>query len=348
MKVTIDDVVRKCGLSYVTVSRVISNSPNVRESNRRKVLEAIEELGYIPSAAARTLATGKTYVIAMFISSLGDDYMNSIMKEVNEQLLSRGYLLTLSMCDEKDDPANTSFLSQNRVDGAILMVPNREKYYIDIFKSKKIPFVVIDNQTINEDIPSILSDNIAGGYMATRHLIDLGHTSIGFIGASAGSLSTMERQLGANKALAEASLAPFAIENGVYDQPTGYRTIMEWSREKGLPSAVFAFDDHIAVGAINAIKDLGLNVPKDISVCGYDDSQLSSDYVPQITSVRQAAGEMALSAANRLLALIDHQEAASYAMRFPPKLMIKDSTATYINKSITDKTFGKAKISECN
>ncbi len=329
MKVTIDDVVKKCGLSYVTVSRVISNAPNVRESNRRKVLEAVEELGYIPSAAARTLATGKTYVIAMFISSLGDDYMNSIVKEVNEQLLSRGYLLTLSMYDEEDSPANTSFLSENRVDGAILLVPNREKYFIDIFKSKKIPFVVIDNQTINEDITSVLSDNIAGGYMATKHLIDMGHKSIGFIGAGADSLSTMERQLGANKALAEASLTPFGIVNGGYDQLTGYRTMMEWNREKGLPSAVFAFDDHIAVGAINAIKDLGLNVPKDISVCGYDDSQLSRDYMPPITSVRQASEEMALSAVSRLLALIDHQEAASYAMRFPPRLVIKASTSVH-------------------
>ncbi|MDF2908111.1 MAG: LacI family transcriptional regulator [Herbinix sp.] len=326
MKVTIDDVVKKSGLSYVTVSRVISNSPNVREVNRKKVMEAIEELGYIPSAAARTLATGKTYVIAMFISDLGDDFFDSIVKEVNEQLLSKGYLLTLTVCDGGSNSINTAFLSQNRVDGAILLVPNREKYFIDIFKSKKIPFVVIDNQTMNEDITSVLADNIAGGYMSTRHLIDLGHTDIGFIGASAGSLSTMERQLGANKALTEASLVSFAIENGEYDQPTGYQAVMKWNDSIGLPSAIFAFDDHIAVGAINAIKDLGLQVPNDISVCGYDDSLLSKHYFPRITSVRQPAGELAESAVDKLLALIDGQEVGSFAMRFTPKLMIKEST----------------------
>ncbi len=326
MKVTIDDVVKKSGVSYVTVSRVISNSPNVRESNRKKVLDAIEELGYIPSAAARTLATGKTYVIAMFIADLGDDFFDSIIKEVNKQLLSKGYLLTLTVCDSDNPSINTTFLSQNRVDGAILLVPNREKYFIDIFKSKNIPFVVIDNQTMNEDITSVLADNIAGGYMATKHLIDLGHREIGFIGASAGSLSTMERQLGANKALAEASLVPFAIENGDYDQPTGYNAVMHWKAGIGLPSAIFAFDDHIAVGAINAIKDLGLQVPKDISVCGYDDSLLSNHYHPRITSVRQPARELAESAVDKLLALIDGQEVGSFAMRFTPKLMIKEST----------------------
>ncbi len=326
MKVTIDDVVKKSGLSYVTVSRVISNSPNVRESNRKRVMDAIEELGYIPSAAARTLATGKTYVIAMFISNLGDDFFNSIIKEVNERLLNRGYLLTLTVCDDDSNSVNTAFLNQNRVDGAILLVPNREKYFIDIFKSKKIPFVVIDNQTMNEDITSVLADNMTGGYMATKHLIELGHREIGFVGASAASLSTMERQLGANKALAEASLVPLAIENGDYDQPTGYRAVMKWKESGRLPSAIFAFDDHIAIGVINALKDIGYHVPKDVSVCGYDDSLLSQHFQPAITSIRQPAPEMAESAVDKLLALIDGQEVGSYAMRFSPKLVVKAST----------------------
>lgn len=331
MKVTIDDVVKKSGLSYVTVSRVIGNSPNVRESNRKRVLDAIEELGYIPSAAARTLATGKTYVIAMFLSDLGDDFFDGIVKAVNEQLLSRGYLLTLIVCGRDNNSINTTFLSQNRVDGAILLVPNREKYFIDIFKSKKIPFIVIDNQTMSEDIASVLADNIAGGYLAVRHLIELGHRKIGLIGASAGSLSTMERQLGAQKALAEASLAPFAIMNGEYDQPTGYHAVMQWSNGAGLPTAIFAFDDHIAIGAINAIKDLGLAVPKDISVCGYDDSLLANHYVPRITSVSQPAVELAENAVDKLLAVIDGQEAGSFALRFPPRLMVKESTGNMID-----------------
>ncbi len=326
MKVTIEDVVKESGLSYVTVSRVISNAPNVRESNRKKVLEAIETLGYVPSAAARTLATGKTQVIAMFITDINDDFFISIIKEVNEQLLKRGYLLTLTMCDGSKDECNTEFLSQNRVDGAILLAPNGEKNYTQILKSRKLPFVVIDNQTMNEDITSIMTDNLAGGYLATKHLIELGHTEIALIGADSYALSTMERQIGAYKALTEASLKPFAMEYGEYDQMTGYRTIMKWNSEIGLPSAVFAFDDHIALGAINAAKDLGLKIPKDLSVCGFDDSILSNNYEPKITSVRQPAKEMAVCAVEQLMALIDHQKIASYTMRFQPKLVMKEST----------------------
>ncbi len=329
MKVTIEDVVKKSGLSYVTVSRVISNAPNVREANRKKVMEAIEELGYVPNAAARTLATGKTNVIAMFIADITDDFFGSIIKEVNAQLLKQGYLLAVSICDEDDDRLDMAFLNQHRVDGIILLVPNKEKYYIDILKNQKVPFVVVDNQTINENITSVLADNVTGGYLAVKHLLDLGHTQIGLIGAAPYSLSTLERQMGAIKALTELSLQPAAVEYGDYDQLTGYGTIMKWNRENKIPTAVFAFDDHIALGAINAAKDLGLNVPVDLSVVGYDDSPLANHYTPKITSVRQPAEEMAQNAVNQLLSFINNQDKGYYSMKLAPKLTVKESTATY-------------------
>ncbi len=326
MKVTIEDVVKKSGLSYVTVSRVISNAPNVRESNRKKVLEAIEELGYVPSAAARTLATGKTNVVAMFVSDIGDYFFGSIVKEVNDQLLRKGYLLAISVCDGKDDEIDTAFLNQNRVDGVILLVANKEKYFIDILKNRKVPFVVVDNQTINTDITSVLADNVTGGYLAVKHLLELGHTEIGLIGAAPYGLSTLERQMGAIKALTEVSLQPAGMEYGEYDQMTGYNTIMKWHKEGKLPSAVFAFDDHIALGVVNAVKDLGCRVPDDLSVCGYDDSPLANHYTPKITSVRQPAEEMAQNAVNQLLSQISHQDTGSYAMKLAPKLAVKEST----------------------
>lgn len=326
MKVTINDVATKSGLSYVTVSKVISNAPGVRESNRKKVLETIAELGYVPSAAARSLASGKTYAIAMLITDLGDDYFGSIVKEVNKQLMKRGYLLTLSICEKKDNGLGTAFLSQNRVDGVILVVPNEEKHYIELLKSQRVPFVVMDNQTMNEDITSVLSDNVAGGYLATKHLLDLSHTQIGLIGAAPVGLATLERQMGAIKALGEVSLKPYAIEYGEFNQSTGYNTVMKWHKEMGLPTAIFAFDDNIAIGAINAAKDLGLKVPVDLSVCGYDDSLMANEFTPRVTSIRQPAEEMAENAVSQLIALIDQKNTGCYDMKFKPKLAIKDST----------------------
>lgn len=329
MKVTIKDVVKKSGLSYVTVSRVISNDPNVREDNRKRVLEAIDELGYVPSAAARTLATGKTHVIAMFISEIVDDFFAAMIKEVNAELLQRGYLLTLTICEDQAEEVDMSFLSQNRVDGAILLVPNKEKYYIDILQARKLPFVVIDNQTVSNEITSIMTDNVTGGYIATKHLIELGHKQIGFIGADPYTLSTMERHTGAIKAMTEVGLKPYSAENGAYDQSTGYEAVMKWNHKGSMPTAIFAFDDNIALGAINAIKDLGLTVPTDISVCGYDNSRLAKSFEPKITSVMQPSQDIAKYAVEQLMDMIDTQQNGAFAMKFPPKMDVKASTAKY-------------------
>ena len=188
------------------------------------------------------------------------------------------------------------------------------------------PFVVIDNQTMDEEIPSVQSDNMEGGYIATKHLLDLGHKNIGLIGAKKHNLSTKERQLGANRALDELALTPYVVVNGEFDQPTGYHAIMKWHEENTMPTAVFAFDDHIAVGAINALKDLRLRVPEDVSVCGFDDSNLSNEYIPNITSVRQSAKEIAHSSIERLMSTIDGSVDSSNANKFLPKLVVKDST----------------------
>jgi LacI family transcriptional regulator len=140
--------------------------------------------------------------------------------------------------------------------------------------------------------------------------------------------------MGAIKALTEASLEPAGVEYGFYDQITGYKTIMKWKEAGQLPTAVFAFDDHIALGAVNAAKDLGLKVPEDLSVCGYDDSPLANHFTPQITSVRQPAEEMAQNAVSQLLSLIHKQGTGSYAVKLAPKLAVKGSTMEPNHKMI--------------
>lgn len=325
MKVTINDVVEKSGLSYATVSRAIRNDPSVKEKNRQIVLETMKLLGYVPSAAARTLVTGKTYVIAMLISRLGDGFYDSIIKETQKELMKNGYLLTLIMCDDYGEN-NISFLEENRVDGVILMVPNKENYYVDILQKQRVPFVVVDNQTKNLSIQSIQSDNQKGGYLAVKHLIDCGHKCIGLISADPDGLSSMERQLGAMEALNEANLNPYGTAFGNYDQLTGYRSVMKWVAETKLPTAIFAFDDHIALGSINAIKDIGLKVPQDISVCGYDDSLIANHYTPKITSIRQPAENMAKVAVKQLICQMNEENYHVLTMKLEPQLMVKGST----------------------
>lgn len=158
----IHDVAKKSGLSVVTVSRVINNSPSVREGNRRKVLSAMEELNYQPNSAARSLVRGKTGVIGMSITNFNDSFYDRVIRVVNRKLAEQGYFLALSIAENEDEGVNFLF-QKDRVDGIILLSPLEEKEYVEELKRKNIPFVLLDNQLQHEDVPSVVVDNYQGG-----------------------------------------------------------------------------------------------------------------------------------------------------------------------------------------
>ena len=324
MKVTIKDVVKASGLSYATVSRAIRNDASVKEKNRKIVHDAMKAIGYVPSAAARTLVTGKTFVVAILISDLGDDYYNKIIKDVHFELLKKGYLLSVTICEE-GDVTESAFIQEDRVDGVILMVPGREAHFVKLLQAQQVPFIVVDNQSTDSGIASIQSDDVQGGYLAVQHLMEMGHSKVGLIGGPKDSLSSINRYQGACRALAMKHIVASDYCMGNYDQRHGYSTVMAWHKENRLPTAIFAFDDHIAVGAINGLKDLGLKVPEDISVCGFDDSDIANQYVPRLTSVHQPTHDMAQASVSQLMLIIEGNNQATKAMKLEPLLVRRDS-----------------------
>ena len=325
MKVTINDIVQHSGLSYVTVSKAIRNHPSVKSENRRKVMETMKALGYVPNAAAKSLVTGRTYVIAIIISELGDGFYDSIIEAVNKALLKRGYLLTLTICKD-DEQDNITFLQQKRVDGVIIMAPLKEKFFADILKDQKVPYIIIDNQTEGYDCPAIICDNQDGGRQAAEHLLKMGCSTIGLIGGDEQSISTIDRYKGAIKALENRIEDNSYICYGKYDQLTGYKAVMDWHKRGKLPEGIFGFDDHIAMGAINALKDLGIKVPEDVKVCGFDDSLLAKHYSPNITSVKQPAEKMAQIAVDQLISEIEDEVKPERSTILLPGLEIREST----------------------
>jgi DNA-binding LacI/PurR family transcriptional regulator len=325
MKVTINDIVKESGLSYVTVSKAMRNHPSVKEENRKKVMDAMKALGYVPSAAARTLVTGKSYVIAVMISELGDGFYDDIIEALNREFLKHGYLVTLNMC-KKDDRENIAFLEQKRVDGVVLMAPYKEALFAKVLEEQKVPYLIMDHQTRDSQPYSVLSDNQQGGYMAVKYLLDLGFRRIGLIGGEAASLATKKRYQGAVKALTEEGLKAYNTDYGQYDQPTGYQTVQKWFEQERIPQAIFAFDDHIALGAINGLKDCGYKVPQDVSVIGYDDSPMANQYTPQITSIKQPAQAMAKKAVDVMLDLLAGKNKPHQNTKLVPSLCIKEST----------------------
>ncbi|OME86058.1 LacI family transcriptional regulator [Paenibacillus sp. FSL A5-0031] len=333
MTVNIHDVAKKSGLSVVTVSRVINNAPSVREKNREKVLKAMEEMNYQPNSAAQSLIRGKTGIIGMTIMNLNDSFYDRVIKAANRKLAEQGYFLTLSISENEGEGDTSNFLFQkDRVDGIIVLSPIEEESYIAELKRKNIPFVLLDNQEEHEDVSSVVVDNYLGGYEATKHLIDLGHTEIAHIGGPTLFLSVKERRRGYLQALSEAGLTPFAIEYSQFTVSDGYKVAKKWIRDDSLPTAIFAADDFIALGVIHALSEEGLSVPHDISVVGYDDQVLAAGFFPRLTTVRQPEAQLGTIGVELLLKHINGTIQETTITKLTPQLLIRESTA-YLRKN---------------
>lgn len=328
-KVSMEDVAKYCGLSTVTVSRVLNNAPSVREYNRKKVLDAMQKLNYVPDAAARTLAKGTTGIIGMITPKLQDPFFSQVIQEVNNGLIRHNMFLAISVtanqgCDY--------ILQQQRVDGMIILAPGMEEAFVTKLRSRKVPFVVLDSHRREQDYSCILVDNFDGGYQAGQHFLRLGHQKIGFIGGPLTMLNSAEREQGIKAVLEEQGLSLFCSERGEFSFRDGYQIMSRWILNDMVPTAVFAADCNLALGAITALKEHNISVPGEVSVCGFDDEPLAREYVPALTIVAQPAAELAECAIEQLLLWMDGKRPKQLVYQLKPKLMIRDSTAVCKNK----------------
>lgn len=328
MKVSIYDVAKKSGLSVVTVSRVLNNMPSVRSSNRERVLQAMKELDYHPNASARSLASGKTGIIGLSLTTLHDSFLDAVVKEVNDRLAENGYFLALSITTGEDEQAHRSLFQEDRVDGVILLSPIREDEYVLELKKNRIPFVMLDNQQLNPSATSVIVDNFSGGYEATQHLIELGHTDIAHISGPELFLSSRERERGYRSALEKAGLKPFCVERGDFEISTGHEIARGWINSGRLPTAVFTSDDYMALGAMNAFILEGIKVPQDISIIGFDDQIIASDFRPMLTTIRQPAEQIGRTGVELLLKIINGTAKRNVTIQLSPELIIRESTSS--------------------
>jgi LacI family transcriptional regulator len=333
-QVTIFDVARASGVSYSTVSRVLTGFAFVKESTRQKVIATAHRLGYVANLQARTLAGGKSNLISMLVPSLDNGYVNVISQSVDEELSRFGYdLMVYTTHHKKGKEAQfVNTLTGGLSDGLLLMVPlidheAQEVNYLELLRQRQFPYVLIDQMDEHKQSTVVDSTNWRGSYEATRYLIELGHWRIGFITGIMAIHSAGERLAGYKAALREAKMKvnETLIVEGDFHTTGGYKATQILLEQRPRPTAIFASNDMSAFGAMDAIRHAGLKIPKDISVIGFDDIPQASTTYPKLTTVRQPLHELGSLAVKLLLEQISSPESKPKQVTLETSLIVRDS-----------------------
>jgi DNA-binding LacI/PurR family transcriptional regulator len=328
------DVARLAGVSRTTVSFVLNDVPGVKisQETRQRVLEAARELNYYPTAAARSLASGKTHRIGLILGEgqkrlSADAFLPSFLQGVTASVHQRGYLVVLQMAE--DVPSHEAYarlLREQQVDGLILSGPRSDDPVLAELAKEHFP-LILHGRLADSTLPCVDVDNKAGAYQAVTHLIGLGHRRIGFISNAPLSYSgAQDRFAGYKQALAEYDilLDTELVRTAAFLPETGRAAMEALLAFPRRPTAVFVASDVVATGAMAAIRDAGLRIPEDMAVVGFDDIFLAAHLRPPLTTVRVPAYGLGWTAAQVLISLIEGDEDVS-SVTLETELVIRES-----------------------
>ena len=321
------DVAELSGVSHQTVSRVLNNHKNVTEKTRAKVLAAMKELDYRPNLVARALVTGKTATIGVLSHDTTLFGPASTLHAVQSSARNMGYKTTIYSLKSEDPEsinAGISELMSDGVDGIVIIAPQIQGTEEISKVIGNFPAVLVESES-SASLPSVNVDQIYGAYEVTKHLINLGHKKVAHISGPKDWFETDRRIKGFMKAISENKLDDSLIWEGDWSASSGYEAGKKIVKNKKI-TAIFAGNDAMALGALKAINEAGLNVPRDISLVGFDDLPESRFLTPSLTTARQDFQEVGEQALAILLSLINKKK-ARMNVAIKPEILIRESTA---------------------
>jgi LacI family transcriptional regulator len=328
-EVTVVDVARAAGVSYATVSRVINGKDHVKPEKRTRVLQAMDELGYVANRQARRLAGGRSKIIGLLVPGLDTAYIGEVARGIDQEVQAVEYDLMLytTHLHHAKESAFVTMLSRGLADGLLLILPRRPGSYLPSLRQRQVPYVLIDHHGGDRQGPSVGATNWQGAYDATQYLIGLGHCRIGFITGTLDLACATDRLGGYRAAHRDAGLppAPELVCEGDFLQPAGYRGAHRLLDLPERPTAIFASNDVMAFGAMEAARERGLRIPQDISIVGFDDIPQTEHVHPPLTTVRQPLEEMGRAATRMLIQRIDQPERTPERIELPTKLIVRAS-----------------------
>jgi LacI family transcriptional regulator len=327
---TINDVAKLAGVSYQTVSRVINNKPYVSAAAKQRVQEVIDKTGYRPSPIARSLATARSATIGLVVPDISNPYFSAIARGVEQVAYANNYNVLL--CNTGEDASRELevlyTLDERFVDGVIACGLRQEDAPLQQALAQFRGSVLVNRQFPDETIPAIVVDDIWGGFIATQHLLQLGHTAVAFLAGPITSYSGDRRLQGYKQALAEANIEcqPGWIQHCPPTVAGGATAAQSMLANHPELSALFCYNDLIAVGALRHCAVQGQRVPENIAIVGYDNIMLSTLVSPPLTTCHVPREEMGSQAVSMLLSCINDEAETCHEIVVTPELIIRAST----------------------
>jgi len=331
MAVKIKDVAAHAGVSVGTVSNVLNGRSTVSPAAVERVRAAIDALGYVRNDAARQLRAGRSRAIALIVLDVGNPFFAAVARGAEARAAADGYVVLLgsSGADGGQERLYLDQFREQRVAGVLLTPADADGDVVEHLASAGIPVVLVDEQTVVDEVCTVSVDDVEGGYLAVAHLLERGRRRVAFVGGPLGTRQVADRLAGARRAIAEVEGAALEIIETEAMTVLAGRAAGERLRERSdRPDAVFAANDLLAVGVLQALTMLGgVRVPEDIALVGYDDIDFASATVVPLTSVRQPAEALGSTAVDLLLRHFDGElDPAERQVRFRPELVVRASS----------------------
>nr|WP_030742672.1 LacI family DNA-binding transcriptional regulator [Streptomyces sp. NRRL F-5135] len=331
--VGIKDVAGAAGVSVGTVSNVINRPETVTEETRRRVLTAIDRLGYVRSESARQLRAGRSRILAMLVLDMANPFFVAVASGAERSARAAG--LGVMLCNSAESPAEEAayltMFSEQQVRGVLVTPADLSGGNLDAFRRHGIPFVLVDRIVPSAHGCSVSVDDVAGGALAVRHLLGRGHRDIAYVSGPMHLAQCRNRREGAELALAEAGLPPGAlrhVEAARLDVAAGRDAGARLLGMASRPGAVFCANDLLALGVLQTFYHAGVRVPEDVALAGYDDIEFASAAAVPLTSVRQPAFRLGAAAADLLIEETGDAAHAHEHRRIvlQPELVVRGST----------------------
>jgi LacI family transcriptional regulator len=329
--VTIRDVATRAGVSPTTVSHVINATRPVSADLRSRVEAAMAELGFQPNALARSLRRKRTHTLGLIVPDSANPFFAEVGRGIEDTSFASGFSVIL--CNSDGNPTREllymDLLIQKQVDGVLLVPTGKQAELAATLRTRNIPVVVIDRDVPDAPIDRAHIDNIAGADLATRHLLDLGHRRIGYIGGPPHLSPVPDRSAGYRQALHEAGIPidEQLVVDGNFRDVGGYTGAQALLALANPPTAIFAGNDLMAIGALAAAREAGIDVPHNLSIMGFDDIHLAGYINPPLTTIAQPKYELGVIAAQLLFARLAQPDLPPQRRLLQAQLVVRQSTA---------------------